>query len=352
VTSPDNGQSGGHTVAGLVLGVDGGNSKTEAVLVDASGALRGASRTGSSSPHRLGLDGAIDVLDGLIDELFASAGLSRHAGSGPTLAQASYLLAGIDTDQDEREAFRAIEAKGWSAGLNVANDTLAVLRAGATSAWGIAVVCGAGLNALAVAPDGRRAGYQALGEISGDWGGGEEIGRAALGAAIRASDLRGPETVLRTEVPDALGFGSPQAVADAIFTRALDPHAVLELPRVVLAASDNGDQVARGIVDRVADEVAGMATALARRLDLEGLAVEVTLGGGVLQSGNRRLIDGVVERIQRIVPRARVVLLSAPPVLGAVLDAMLTLGSPPEALDRARAQITDLRLLPTSASGE
>jgi len=347
-------QPAGSTAAGngLVLGVDGGNSKTEGVLVDFDGTLVAACRTGSSSPHRVGLDGALGVLDTLIDDLFTRASRPRMLDGIPALAQATYLLAGVDTDREQRDARRALEARAWSGDLRVSNDTLAVLRAGGTQEWGIGVVCGAGLNAVAISPDGRRAGYQSLGELSGDWGGGGDIGMAALGAAIRASDLRGPETVLRTQVPDVLGFGTPQAIADAVFTGALDLHALLDLTRVVFAASDAGDGVAQGIVDRVADEVAGMAVALARRLELVNLDVEVTLGGGVVQARNQRLLHGISDHILAAVPRARVDVLSAPPVLGAVLDAMWSLGLPAQALDRARSQITDLRLLPTPALGE
>jgi N-acetylglucosamine kinase-like BadF-type ATPase len=339
--------SAGQAAGKLLVGVDGGNSKTEAILVDSLGEVVSTARTGSSSPHRLGVDGAVDVLGGLIDSLAASSGESRE------VAHATYLLAGVDTEHEQRELSAAIEARGWSGGVRVGNDTVAVLRAGGSHEWGVAVVCGAGINALAIAPDGRRAGYQALGEVSGDWGGGEDVGLAALHAAVRASDLRGPDTLLRTAVPEELGFGSPQAVADAVFSGALDRLALLGLPRIVFAASDRGDEVARAIVDRLADEVTGMAVALARRLDLVQIDLEVVLGGGILQAGNARLIDGIRDRVNASLPTAEVVVLSAPPVLGAVLESMSAVGADPGAVERLRRHlVADSALVPTQSSGE
>ena len=74
--------------------------------------------------------------------------------------------------------------------LGVGNDTLAVLRAGTERGWGVAVVCGAGINCVGVAPDGRSVRFPALGRITGDWGGGYDVGLEALYVAARGEDGR------------------------------------------------------------------------------------------------------------------------------------------------------------------
>ena len=73
----------------------------------------------------------------------------------------------------------------------------------------MAVTCGAGINCVAVAPDGREARFPALGPVTGDWGGGEGLGREALWWAVRDEDGRGPRTMLREAV--AAYFGMPTA---------------------------------------------------------------------------------------------------------------------------------------------
>ena len=98
----------------------------------------------------------------------------------------------------------------------VGNDTFAVLRAGTERGWGVAVVCGAGINCVGVAPDGRDARFPALGAITGDWGGGYDVGLAALSAAARSEDGRGPATTLEHAVPAHFGFETPLELATAI----------------------------------------------------------------------------------------------------------------------------------------
>ena len=85
----------------------------------------------------------------------------------------------------------------------------AILRAGLADGrgphWGVAVVCGAGINAVGVAPDGRVARYLALGTISGDWGGGYGLGLEVLWHAVRAEDGRGRDTILTSYLTSYFG---------------------------------------------------------------------------------------------------------------------------------------------------
>ena len=91
----------------------------------------------------------------------------------------------MDFPAEEDALHAALEARGWADHLEVGNDTLAVLRAGTERGWGVAVVCGAGINCVGVAPDGRSVRFPALGRITGDWGGGYDVGLEALYVAAR-----------------------------------------------------------------------------------------------------------------------------------------------------------------------
>ena len=135
----------------VVLAVDGGNSKTDLALVRADGEVLALARGPLSSPHHLGLDGALDVLQRLLDQASREAGRARD-GTGATIAQ--LLMAGVDFPSEEEELRAAVAGRGWAERTHVGNDTFAVLRAGTERGWGVAVVCGAGINCVGVSPDG------------------------------------------------------------------------------------------------------------------------------------------------------------------------------------------------------
>jgi hypothetical protein len=120
--------------------------------------------------------------------------------TSPVARHTVACLANAALPEEEAEHAAAVQAQGWSPTATVVNDTFAILRSGLPDGtephWGVAVVCGAGINAVGVAPDGRVTRYLALGTISGDWGGGYGLGLEVLWHAIRAEDGRGPATVL------------------------------------------------------------------------------------------------------------------------------------------------------------
>src|SRR5262249_56446057 len=118
----------------------------------------------------------------------------------------------------------AAAERGWAARVVVENDTFAVLRAGTDRGWGIAVVCGSGINCVGVAPDGRHARFPSLGAITGDWGGGYDVGLASVIAAARAEDGRGPATTLELAVPAAFGLTTPSELAEAIHLERIPPR--------------------------------------------------------------------------------------------------------------------------------
>lgn len=314
-----------------VLAVDGGNSKTDLVVCEGSGQILGRVRGPGCSPDSLGVDGSVAVLAALVDDLRAVAG-PEH---GPVAEAGAFLLAGVDRPDQETSMADALAPLGVARDLAVANDTFAVLRAGSPHGWGVAVVCGAGLNVVGVTQDGRVGRYQALGELSGDWGGGYSLGLAALGAAIRGDDGRGPATMLTAAVPGHFGLETPQAVAAAIHEERLDNNALVELAPAVFAAADEGDDVAGGLLDRLADEVVTMAMALARRLDLATAGTTVVLGGGLLQVDDPRVTGRIRTAIARDYPDVHVHLLDVPPVVGAVRTGLEMLGLPGDAVDVA-----------------
>ena len=188
-----------------------------------------------------------------------------------------FALAGADYPSDVRLLQRGIERLGIAREVVVVNDTMAALRAGSRRPWGVALICGQGVNGAGVAPDGRVARFDGVGDISGDWGGGTSLGQAAQAAAVRARDGRGPRTSLEKLVPAHFGLASPGAVVRALYTGRVLRSASGSCRQSCSRPRFPGDAVAREIVDRLADELGVMATALIRRLRLGRLDPDVVL---------------------------------------------------------------------------
>jgi N-acetylglucosamine kinase-like BadF-type ATPase len=224
--------------------------------------------------------------------------------------------------------------------ISVGNDTFAVLRAGTDSGWGVAIVCGAGINCSAVSPDGRQARFPALGWITGDWGGGYDVGQEAVFAAARSEDGRGPKTTLEQAVPAYFGKETPTELAEAFHRGEIGHRQVIELAPVVIAEATR-DETAAGIVARLAEEVVTMIRVALERLDLTEAPVEVVLGGGVMQSGDQRLISAVASGLQDVAPKATVKVTSSPPVVGAALLGLDELDAGPDAQRRAREELAN-----------
>ncbi len=316
----------------VLLAVDGGNAKTDLALVSAEGELRAFVRGPGSSPHEFGVDGALDRIEALLAEALSVAGR-------PQIAIADLSLAGVDFPHEVTVARERVEQRGWARRVAVGNDTLALLRAGTDRGWGVAVVCGAGINCVGIGPGGRHAWFPALGDITGDWGGGYDLGMAAVSAAARSEDGRGPTTSLARSVPAHFGLDSMLALAEAVHLSTLPKRRFVELAPLVLAEAPS-DLVAAGIVRRLADEVVAFArVALARLAPLDE-PVDVVLGGGILRSRDPLLLGAIETDLATLGVPLRTTVVDAPPVVGAALLGLDKLGAPPAARERVRRELT------------
>ena len=317
-----------------VLAVDGGNSKTDLALIGADGAVLALVRGAQSSPQHLGVDGSLAVLERLLADAERQAEIAaRPAGV------AALLMAGVDFRAEEDALREAAAARGWADRVCVGNDTFAVLRAGTARGWGVAITCGAGINCVGVGPDGRHARFPALGAITGDWGGGYDLGLAAVSAAARSEDGRGPRTSLEHAVPAHFGLTTPTELAEAIHVGRIQQRRVIELAPLVLAEAAD-DPVAAEIVARLADEVVALARVALARLELSAEPVEVLLGGGVLQSADGDLLRAIREGLRQVGPEITVRPTATPAIVGAALLGLDELGAAAEAQERAKRELT------------
>jgi len=330
----------------VVLAVDGGGYKTHLALVREDGALLAFVRGPHSSPHQIGVDGCLELLEQLLGDALERAGLERDGAPAADVGQ--ILMAGVDLPREEDELQAAVDARGWARQVTVANDTFALLRAGTERGWGVAVVCGAGMNCVGVGPDGRHVRYAALGAITGDWGGGFDVGLAGLSAAARSADGRGPRTALEREVPAHFGLETPLELAEAIHLDGLERQRIGELAPLVLGTA-RSDDVAAGIADRLVSETTAFVRVALEGLELTSQPADVVLGGGLFQGDGSWLVDRIAQRLAAVAPAASVRPVDSPPIVGAALLGLDDLDASAEAQRRARRELSDA--VETSGSG-
>jgi N-acetylglucosamine kinase-like BadF-type ATPase len=332
-----------------ILAVDAGGSKTDVALLRRDGTLLGAARV-----HSHEVDGRTWLLQPQIEERhlvpvgMAIKEVARQAGIDPERLPIAdlgvFCLAGADLPADDRRLLRWLRSNGWTEDDVLRNDTFAVLRAGTDRSWGVGVVCGYGTNCSAVAPDGRITRFPAIGPISGDWGGGGDLGGLAAWHAVRSEDGRGKKTALERAVPAYFGLKRPRQLMEAIYFGRIDEERLAEVAPLLFDVASHGDAVAREVVERQADEVVTMAGTAIRRLRMQRLDVHVVLGGGVFRTDDHAFFDRIRAGLREIAPAAEVRVLAAPPVAGAAMIGLDRLKAPKGAQTRLRRSLTHERL--------
>ena len=124
------------------LGVDIGSTKTHALIADQSGQAVGLGQGGPGNPEGIGYDGMADLLRATIQKATDNAGIDKNE-----IAGAGFGIGGYDWPATQREpTLQALQTLGLNAPLEVANDAIIGLLAGAAQGWGVAVVAGTSCN--------------------------------------------------------------------------------------------------------------------------------------------------------------------------------------------------------------
>lgn len=305
-----------------VLGVDGGGSKTHALILDLNGRVRGFGSAGCGNHQVHGLKAAVAEIEDAAKKALAQAGLTPQE-----IQEGCFCLSGADLPEDYRLLTPTIQALGLAQAFVIKNDTLAALRASITRSWGVVVICGSGFNAAARSPAGEEIVLPGLGFISGDWGGGGQLGHEMIRLVMRAWDGRGEKTLLTDLVLENLGLSSEEELLNSLYHEKISFRALLHLVPLLFKAAGAGDEVARKLIIQFGEEAAVTANALIKRLALQSTDVEVGLAGGVFKGEGPLLIDTIQENIHSLAPRARIRRTQYEPVVGAALLAIERTGS-------------------------
>jgi N-acetylglucosamine kinase-like BadF-type ATPase len=302
----------------LVVGVDGGGTKTHAVVADETGAMLGFATHGPSNWESVGLRGAADALR----EAIANA-LEQAGASSSDLAGAAFGLAGVDWGSDIPRMRGVIDQLRLPCPYELVNDSFVALRAGTDASHGVVLVAGTGAVAAGRNREGRI--FRTLGEgpILGDVGAASDVSDAAVRAVADAYTGRGPATVLTDELCRLTGCGSAEEFLEW-YSRGVEQ--LRNGAAAVVRAADDGDPVAQGILRWAGTALGGSAALVARQLDMLSDEFEVVLSGGLFRAGSAMLTDSLTSVLHPVAPRVRLVHLDPPPVVGAVLMAFDTGG--------------------------
>ena len=230
----------------MILAVAGDNTKTDVGIGDPDGTLRAAVRGPGASPDLLGLETSLYRLGEVIDH----AWLAADAAARPARAAIGvYFLAGVNSPATEARVSQAIEARGWSACVQVANDVFGSLRAANGKGERVAVFIGAGINCVGRLKSHARARFACLGPLSGESGDGHSLGIAAIAAAVRAEDGRGSPTALVRSIALYFGRAAAGEVALAFHDGEIPEDHLLEVVPLVINAAALHDEVAEALPD-------------------------------------------------------------------------------------------------------
>jgi N-acetylglucosamine kinase-like BadF-type ATPase len=282
----------------FLLGVDGGATKTVAIVADEKGTLYGVGCSGSASHHFVGRETAKLNVYTAVEEALRSADLNWNDIDG-----VCYGLSSVGDSPMDTEIVREFVSEITPVDFILVNDVINAYYAVCLGEPGVVVVAGTGSIAY-----GRSGIYEARvggwGQLIGDEGSAVYIARRALQEATRAYDGRREYTILVDRIPKALGFRNLEEVSFSIMTMRLSLIELAKIAPIVAEAAANGDRAAMEIIEDSGRELALLAVACLRKLKLEHGVVGAS--GGVFKCGGL-LWDTFTSTITSIYPGVEIV---------------------------------------------
>ncbi len=331
----------------VVLGVDGGNTKTIALVAALDVTILGAGRGGCGDIYNAVMTGtpwpdpsaaAIANIEYAVETALQAANVQPS-----DLVTAVFNMAGADWPEDFALLTTAMKVRGYGRTLIVQNDALGVLHSGVADNVGVSVICGTGGATGARGPDGRT-------WHSSAWQdqvqGGSQLSQRALDAVVRSELGIDPPTTLKQRILDYFGLNTVEEILHKYTAREpYPPEHIDGLAPLLLDEAEAGDLLARQIVQEHGRALGNYAIVAARRVGLEGTPFRLVLAGGVLRHPSTQLADTIVERVRTTSPDARPTRSRFEPIVGVLFSA----------LEAAGVAVNDellARLIPTMPSSE
>ena len=290
----------------IVVGVDGGASKTRVIVADGSGAEL-ATVTGAASAVRPGeADQSAEVIALLVAEALAACDMSEEMPSALCVG-----VAGVGRDAEYSAFEDAMSKRSLADELVVLPDAVIALNDAFGEEAGIVLISGTGSMAYGRGPSQKMARCGGWGPVCGDEGSGAWIGKKALSVITGSADGREPETGLLGAILTHLELESPDELIPWAASATARDFALLATPVMTVAAT--GDLRANSLCTLATEELVVHVRTLARQLFTdERAAVPVALAGGMFGRGSwlRKLVEmrlksavpGMVLHANEVVP--------------------------------------------------
>ncbi len=305
----------------MFLGVDGGQTATVALIGDESGRVLGVGRGGPCN-HVGGPEGREKFIGAIRDSVGEAC---RRAGLDPERVRFRAACLGFSGGpEDKREL---LEQMLHADRLIVTTDALIALCGATGGEPGIIAIAGTGSIAFGRNAAGRTARAGGWGYVFGDEGGGFDLVRKALRAALRYEEGWGPETRLHGLLLEATGAASANDLLHRFYTAEFPRPRIAALAVLVDRAAGEGDGIARRILEEAAAELARLVEAVRGQLFGPGEGARVAYVGGVFRSGMLR--ERFVELVGRM-PGCACHSPLYPPAAGALLEAWRAAGLQPQ----------------------
>ena len=306
---------GGLDTMKYVLGVDGGNTKTLALVAREDGVITGTGRAGCGDIY-----GAASPAAAIAEiEAAVVAALTEARIAPVKISAGAFSLAGADWPEDFRLLEDAVRARGYGQRIVIVNDAMGALRAGSPDGTGVVVACGTGAAVGARHPDGRIWHSSFWQEAQGA----DELSSRALRAVYRAELGIDPPTLLTERILEVMGARSVEEILHRLTGRDIPrPANRRQLVRPLFDVADAGDVAARQIVISHGKALGDYAIAAARKVGLLDQPFTLVLTGGVLRHSSPVLREALVERVREAVPNVQAIQSRFEPALGAVLLAL------------------------------
>jgi N-acetylglucosamine kinase-like BadF-type ATPase len=296
------------------LGVDIGATKSHALIADADGRAVGFGKAGPGNYEVVGWDGLKHALHTVTERALASAGITKEQILG-----AGFGVAGYDWAAEWDPTYQAIESLSLSGPYEFVNDAIIGLLAGSAAGWGVVVVAGTSNNCRGRDQLGREGRVTGCGPQYGEFGGATELVAKAVQAVAIAWTERGPSTQLADAFVQAVDASSTEELLEGLVLGRYQISAA-EAPLVFETAA-RGDRVALDTIRWAGRELGSLAQGVIHQLSLEEHDFEVVMVGSLFDAGSL-LVQAMETKILEVAPRARLVRLTAPPVVGGVLLGM------------------------------
>ncbi len=282
----------------IYLGVDGGGTKTQAVLFDEERTVIGEGFSGASNPLRVGVETAVANIFQATDAACDAANKSR----GDVVA-ATFGLAGVRRADLRQSVRERLAQKLKIKSVEVVTDAEIALFGTTLGKAGVVVIAGTGSICYGRNEAGETAIAGGWGPIAGDEGGGSNIARRGLQAIAKASDGRGEYTKLSEAGADYFRASTPENILIAIYTPQMDNAKIAGFARLVVETAQQGDKVAVEILRDAGIELGLAVNAVVEKLNLETKKIPIGRVGSIFRAG-ALLTDSLLKTVRRIAPQA------------------------------------------------